>query len=121
MLLGRAVRSEQRDWGAGSRTPATVCWGDCPHLCHWQRAQAVLQGSKQARKDTRTLTTRVSETQQELFQQQRMAEELRGSLEEAEQVSQVPLCGCILSRGFVCSTEHQEQHRTGNALGLFLV
>ena len=81
----------------------------------------MLQGSKQARKDTRTLTTRVSETQQELFQQQRMAEELRGSLEEAEQVSQVPLCGCILSRGFVCSTEHQEQHRTGNALGLFLV
>jgi len=121
MLLGRAVRSEQWDGGAGSRTPAAVCWGDCPHLCHWQRAQAVLQGSKQARKHTRTLATRVSETQQELYRQKRVAEELRGSVEEAEQVSQVPSCGCVLSGGFVCSTEHREQHRIGNALGLFLV
>ncbi|POI28520.1 hypothetical protein CIB84_007730 [Bambusicola thoracicus] len=51
-----------------------------------KRAQAVLQGSKQARKHTRMLATRVNETQQELSRQQRVAEELRGSLEEAEQV-----------------------------------
>ncbi|OXB69100.1 hypothetical protein ASZ78_009576 [Callipepla squamata] len=51
-----------------------------------KRAQAVLQGSKQARKHTRMLSVRVNETHQELSRQQRMAEELRGSLEEAEQV-----------------------------------
>ncbi|XP_021269242.1 laminin subunit gamma-3 isoform X1 [Numida meleagris] len=51
-----------------------------------KRAQAVLQGSKQARKHTRMLATHVNETQQELSRQQRMAEELRGGLEEAEQV-----------------------------------
>lgn len=51
-----------------------------------KRAQAVLQGSKQARKHTRMLTTGVNKTQQELSQQQHMAVELRESLQEAEQV-----------------------------------
>lgn len=55
-----------------------------------QRAQAVLQGSKRAHKHAVQLATRVNKTQQELARQERVAEELRGGLEEAEQVSRVP-------------------------------
>ncbi|NXC45508.1 LAMC3 protein, partial [Penelope pileata] len=51
-----------------------------------KRAQAVLQGSKQARKHARMVAVRANETQQELSRQQHVAEELRGGLEEAEQV-----------------------------------
>ncbi|NXL95306.1 LAMC3 protein, partial [Alectura lathami] len=51
-----------------------------------KRAQAVLQGSKQARKHARNLVMRVNETQQELSRQEHVAEGLRGNLKEAEQV-----------------------------------
>ncbi|XP_066837050.1 laminin subunit gamma-3 isoform X1 [Anser cygnoides] len=51
-----------------------------------KRAQAVLQGSKRAHKHAVQLATRVNKTQQELARQERVAEELRGGLEEAEQV-----------------------------------
>uniref|UniRef100_A0A8B9ZQE0 Laminin subunit gamma-3 n=1 Tax=Anas zonorhyncha TaxID=75864 RepID=A0A8B9ZQE0_9AVES len=51
-----------------------------------KRAQVVLRGSKQAHKQAVQLAMRANETQRELARQERMAEELRGSLEEAEQV-----------------------------------
>ncbi|XP_009997287.1 PREDICTED: laminin subunit gamma-3 [Chaetura pelagica] len=51
-----------------------------------KRAQAVLQGSKKARKHTRQLTTRANETQRELSRQERVAEKLREDLEEAHKV-----------------------------------
>uniref|UniRef100_A0A8B9CVZ2 Laminin subunit gamma 3 n=1 Tax=Anser brachyrhynchus TaxID=132585 RepID=A0A8B9CVZ2_9AVES len=51
-----------------------------------KRAQAVLQGSKRAHKHAVQLATRVNKTQQELARQERVAEELRGGLKEAEQV-----------------------------------
>uniref|UniRef100_A0A493T5K2 Laminin subunit gamma 3 n=1 Tax=Anas platyrhynchos platyrhynchos TaxID=8840 RepID=A0A493T5K2_ANAPP len=51
-----------------------------------KRAQAVLRGSKQAHKQAVQLAMRANETQRELARQERMAEELRGGLEEAEQV-----------------------------------
>ncbi|XP_068512887.1 laminin subunit gamma-3 isoform X2 [Anas acuta] len=51
-----------------------------------KRAQAVLRGSKQAHKHAMQLAMRANETQRELARQELMAEELRGGLEEAEQV-----------------------------------
>ncbi|GAB0198490.1 laminin subunit gamma-3 [Grus japonensis] len=51
-----------------------------------QRAQAVLQESKQARKHASQLATRANETQRELSRQERVAEKLREDLEEAHQV-----------------------------------
>lgn len=91
-----------------------------------QRAQAALRGSKQAHKHAVQLALRANETQRELARQERMAEELRGGLEEAEQVSQDPwgwLCPPVSSQsqeGFVRSPEQREQQSMGNALGLFL-
>ncbi|NWX81279.1 LAMC3 protein, partial [Alca torda] len=51
-----------------------------------KRAQAVLQESKQAHKHASQLATRANETQRELSRQERVAEKLRGDLEEAHQV-----------------------------------
>lgn len=91
-----------------------------------QRAQAALRGSKQAHKQAVQLAMRANETQRELARQERMTEELRGGLEEAEQVSRVPwgwLCPPVSSQsqeGFVCSPENRDQQSVGNALGLFL-
>ncbi|NXK53776.1 LAMC3 protein, partial [Chauna torquata] len=51
-----------------------------------KRAQAVLQESRHARKHTMQLAMRANETQRELSRQERVAEELTGDLEEAEQV-----------------------------------
>ncbi|NXE09516.1 LAMC3 protein, partial [Lophotis ruficrista] len=51
-----------------------------------KRAQAVLQETKQAHRHTSQLATRVNETQRELSRQERVAEKLRGDLEEAHQV-----------------------------------
>lgn len=64
-----------------------------------QRAQAVLQESKQALKHASQLAKRANETQWELSRQEQMAEKLRGDLEEAQQVCWVPL-------GKLCPPEH---------------
>lgn len=59
----------------------------------------MLQESKQALKHASQLGMRANETQWELSQQEHMAEKLRGDLEEAQQVSWVPL-------GRLCPPEH---------------
>ena len=77
-----------------------------------QRAQAALQESKQARKRASQLATRANETQQELSRQKHVAEKLRGDLEEAHQVSRVPLgrlCPPEPGRGFAHSPKHRVQ------------
>ncbi|NXW41416.1 LAMC3 protein, partial [Nyctiprogne leucopyga] len=51
-----------------------------------KRAEAVLQESKQALTDASQLATRANETQEELSQQEHVAQKLRGNLEEAHQV-----------------------------------
>ncbi|NWY56691.1 LAMC3 protein, partial [Chionis minor] len=51
-----------------------------------KRAQAVLQESKQAHKHASQLATRANETQRALSRQERVAEKLRGDLEDAHQV-----------------------------------
>ncbi|NXN47590.1 LAMC3 protein, partial [Rhinoptilus africanus] len=51
-----------------------------------KRAQAVLQESKQAHKHASRLATHANETQRELSRQERVAEKLRGDLEDAHQV-----------------------------------
>lgn len=86
-----------------------------------QRARAVLQESKQALKHASQLATLANDTQRELSRQQSMAEKLRGHLEEAQQVSWIPLgrLGPPEHRGgFVHSPKHREQ--PCNALGMLL-
>ncbi|XP_035754132.1 laminin subunit gamma-3 [Egretta garzetta] len=51
-----------------------------------KRAQAVLQEGKQARKHTSQLAMHANDTRRELSRQERVAEKLRGDLEEAHQV-----------------------------------
>ncbi|XP_075027084.1 laminin subunit gamma-3 [Calonectris borealis] len=51
-----------------------------------KKAVAVLQESKQARKHASQLATRANETRRELSRQKRVAEKLKGDLEEAHQV-----------------------------------
>lgn len=77
-----------------------------------QRAQAVLQEGKQARKHTSQLATRANDTRRELSRQERVAEKLREDLEEARQVSWVPSgswCTPEPGTGFAHSPEHREQ------------
>lgn len=71
----------------------------------------MLQESKQAQKRASQLATRANETQRELSRQEHVAEKLRGHLEEAHQVSQVPLgrfCPPEPGRGFAHSPKHRD-------------
>lgn len=87
----------------------------------------MLQESKQARKHASQLATRANETQRELSRQEREAEKLRGDLEEAQRVSQVP-SGCVVQslEGVLPIAQSTGSipafglHCMGNALGPFL-
>lgn len=77
-----------------------------------QRARAVLQESKQALKHASQLATRANDSRWELSRQERVAEKLRGDLEEAHQVSWVPLgrlCPPEPGSSFAHSPKHREQ------------
>lgn len=77
-----------------------------------QRAQAVLQESKHARKHASQLAMRANETQRELSRQEHVAEKLRRDLEEAHQVSWAPsgrLSSIEPGRGFAHRGKHREQ------------
>uniref|UniRef100_A0A8C3UVT0 Laminin subunit gamma 3 n=1 Tax=Catharus ustulatus TaxID=91951 RepID=A0A8C3UVT0_CATUS len=84
-----------------------------------KRARAVLQGSKQTLKHASQLAMHANETQQELSRQEHMAEKLRGDLEEAQQVSWVPLgrlCPPEHGSSFAHSPKHREQPGLGAPL-----
>jgi len=103
------------DWGsrlAASRSPPACPQVTVPISIPLQRARAVLQESKQARKHASQLATRANETQRELSRQERVAEKLRGELEEAHQVSRVAsgrLCVPQPGMGFSHNPTHREQ------------
>lgn len=82
-----------------------------------QRARAVLQESKQALKHASQLAMRANETQWELSQQEHVAEKLRGDLEEAQQVSWVPL-GRLYPSEHGTSFAHSPKHREQPGLGV---
>lgn len=74
-----------------------------------QRAQAVLQKSKHARKHVSQLAMRANETQQELSRQENVAEKLRKDLEDAHRVSWAPsgrLSSIEAARGFAHGGKH---------------
>lgn len=74
-----------------------------------QRAQAVLQKSKHARKHASQLAMRANETQRELSRQENVAEKLRKDLEDAHRVSWAPsgrLSFIEPARGFAHGGKH---------------
>lgn len=77
-----------------------------------QRAQVMLQKSKQVRKHARQLASRANETQQQLSRQEHVAEKLRRDLKDTHQVSRVSLARLFPpepGRGFAYSPRHREQ------------
>lgn len=112
-LAGNPCRA-QAAAGRAERPQVTV-----PIPVPLQRARAVLQRSKKTLKHASQLATRANETQRELSRQEHMAEKLRGDLEEAQQVSWVPLgrlCPPEHGSSFAHSPKHREQPGLGAPL-----